>query len=275
MANTQNQIKEVCKLLLTEFIRVCTTFNLRWWIDGGTLLGCMRNGKMIDWDDDIDIIMPRKDYDILHSLRRNFRENFFYQTAITDCCFEVHSKLRYNLSTSLTPREYSGQHNRGMFLDIFPLDNCPKDVAIIQDIHGFTKTFAKHTGYDKGVTKSSNFQFYNQVLRDISDLHEYSPYVANIAFWRYEKEPTILDRSWYNGTIFRDFEGIQVRCPAGAYEILKSWYGHDWLVPKQVPNCHQAFVNPTQPYQFYDGITEAEFKKLQKEYIDGYTNKNS
>ena len=65
-------INEVCLKLLNKFIEVCDAHNLNWFVDSGTLLGCVRKGKMIPWDDDIDIIMPRKDYDLLHKYADEF-----------------------------------------------------------------------------------------------------------------------------------------------------------------------------------------------------------
>lgn len=52
-------------LLLEEIIRVCRKYGLRYYLCYGTLLGAVRNGNIITWDDDVDVCMPRDDYDIL------------------------------------------------------------------------------------------------------------------------------------------------------------------------------------------------------------------
>ena len=59
------KIQKNCLKLLDEFISVCDKHKLKWFADGGTLLGAMRKGKMIAWDDDVDVVMPREDYDKL------------------------------------------------------------------------------------------------------------------------------------------------------------------------------------------------------------------
>ena len=55
----------ILKILLKEFDRVCQKYNLRYYLICGSLLGAVRHGDLIPWDDDVDVAMPRKDFDIL------------------------------------------------------------------------------------------------------------------------------------------------------------------------------------------------------------------
>ena len=48
--------------ILEDIDRICKTHNILYWIEGGTLLGAMRHGGFIPWDDDLDVSMMRKDY---------------------------------------------------------------------------------------------------------------------------------------------------------------------------------------------------------------------
>lgn len=71
--------------LLREFVRVCDKYRLRWYAYAGTLLGAIRHSGFIPWDDDIDVCMPREDYDILtKELAGEFKTPYFMQTPYTE-----------------------------------------------------------------------------------------------------------------------------------------------------------------------------------------------
>ena len=55
----------ILKILLKDFDRVCQKYNLRYYVICGSLLGGVRHNDLIPWDDDVDVAMPRKDFDIL------------------------------------------------------------------------------------------------------------------------------------------------------------------------------------------------------------------
>lgn len=262
----RERIKNVCLGLLDKFAKVCKDYNLKWWLDGGTLLGAVRNGKIIPWDDDIDVTMPRDDYDELCQLAltdSNLFGTYFFQTGHVDNCFEVHAKLRDPNTCALTEREFGGTHHRGMFLDIFPLDNAPNDLHIRKDIAGFVRTIAKHTGQEQKFENSSKyFNMLNDVLRTIGNRYEHSGFIANMTFWRYDKNLRILKKSNYERTQTIIFEDRPCPIPSGYEQVLKSWYGTSWKIPTQVPNCHKAFVDPFNSYKHYNGCTKEDFDRL-------------
>lgn len=71
--------------LLAEFMRICDIHHLKYWADGGTLLGAVRHKGFIPWDDDIDIIMMRDDFDKLCKFGpQEFKYPYFFQTEETD-----------------------------------------------------------------------------------------------------------------------------------------------------------------------------------------------
>lgn len=262
------QVKQVCVGLLKAFADVCAKYNLKWWVDGGTLLGTVRDGHMIPWDDDVDVTMPREDYTkLLNFAEHNpdmFGDRYFFQTANTDTCFEVHAKLRDKYTTALTEREYTGSHNKGMFLDIFPLDNAPALLQVREDVAGFVKTIAKHTGQDIVMTKPEYFDILNEVLTDIHHRYESSEYIANMAFWRYDRDLIILKKSWYEKTAAMPFEDMMVPVPYMMEQVLSTWYGKSWETPQKVNNCHRGYVDPFTSYEEYNCLTKEEFEYLIK-----------
>ena len=57
------QVQLIQLEILKDFVKVCNKYNLQYFLDGGTLLGAVRHKGFIPWDDDLDVAMPRKDYD--------------------------------------------------------------------------------------------------------------------------------------------------------------------------------------------------------------------
>lgn len=118
--------------LLLEFDRVCKKNGIKYMIDGGTLLGAVRHGGFIPWDDDIDVIMLREEYEKLNRIAvSEFSAPYFWQTNETD---PEHgrgfARLRNSSTTYIICSEMNGKkplfhHNQGVFLDVFICDNIP------------------------------------------------------------------------------------------------------------------------------------------------------
>jgi hypothetical protein len=122
------QMKEIWAVeldLLEELRRVCSKHGLRFAAEGGTLLGAVRHKGFIPWDDDIDILMPRKDYDRLCELApHEFKHPYFLENFYSNGFAYGNSKLM-NLDTTGYENPTANAH--GLFIDIFPYDNIPDD----------------------------------------------------------------------------------------------------------------------------------------------------
>ena len=92
----------------------------------------MRHHGFIPWDDDVDIVMPRKDYDILLSLKNSgFAPGFFLRTPLNNysCFYGGYSKLRRDGTAIINLHDEDTQvrdYHHGICIDIFPLDICPE-----------------------------------------------------------------------------------------------------------------------------------------------------
>ena len=109
--------------LLSEFDKVCRKHELRYFLFFGTLLGAIRHHGFIPWDDDIDIAMPREDYERLKDYADEFQGPYFLQTPFTDKGYYfTFNKLR-NSHTSFVSEVFRYEpFNQGICIDIFPLD---------------------------------------------------------------------------------------------------------------------------------------------------------
>lgn len=118
------------KELLKKLDQVCREQGLRYTAIHGTLLGAVRHKGFIPWDDDVDIAMPREDYDRLLELAPQvFQEPFFLQTpANTENVFYGgYAKLRRSGTAAIEPQHRGRKCHQGIWIDIFPLDFCPED----------------------------------------------------------------------------------------------------------------------------------------------------
>lgn len=128
MDNIQTYIHEVWKneLDILECIdKVCTTHGLRYSLAYGTLIGAVRHGGFIPWDDDIDLIMPREDYDkLLEIWNEAVPEGYILQNYHTDPDFTQNfTKIRKEHTTFVQSEEESKKrYHKGIFVDIFPGD---------------------------------------------------------------------------------------------------------------------------------------------------------
>lgn len=121
------RVKKVELEILQEFMRVCEKMNLRWYAGYGTVLGAIRHGGFIPWDDDVDVVMPRKDYDIFcKKAQEYFPDNYFIQTLETEEeYYQPFAKVRRSDTTFWEEGSAKDHINHGIYMDIFPLDGYP------------------------------------------------------------------------------------------------------------------------------------------------------
>lgn len=108
---------------------VCEKNNITFFLTYGSLLGAIRHGGMIPWDDDIDITMDRENYEkFIKIAPEQFPEGYFFQNFHTeDASHIIFTKIRKEDTTAINSFEkpYNYHFNQGIFLDVFPLDRVP------------------------------------------------------------------------------------------------------------------------------------------------------
>lgn len=112
--------------ILKEFLRVCEKHQLKYYIISGTLLGAVRHQGFIPWDDDIDIGMPREDYEKLENLLAS-EFQFPYQ-LVSEKNTPSHTKAFMNVQDKTTKIAFTYGHEKtetSVWLDIFPIDGMP------------------------------------------------------------------------------------------------------------------------------------------------------
>ncbi len=133
--------------LLEIFDDICKEEGLVYWLDHGTLLGAVRESGFIPWDDDLDVTMPREDYErFLEIAPRQLPETIFLQTKESDPATPVHyAKLRDRRSTYIDKWEKGKKicYHQGIFIDIFPLNRIdPAREKTYAKLLNFAKLFS-------------------------------------------------------------------------------------------------------------------------------------
>ena len=118
--------------ILVEIDKVCRKHNINYWIDFGTLLGAVRHGGFIPWDDDLDIAMPSDDFrKFLEIAPKELPPSLFVQTKTTEPSYHMLvNKVRDKNSFFITQHEdFTKDYQKGLYVDIFevkPYPNVPK-----------------------------------------------------------------------------------------------------------------------------------------------------
>lgn len=114
-----------------EIKRVCDENNIKYFLDSGTLIGAVRHGGFIPWDDDMDIGMLREEYEkFLKIAPLKLKSNYFLQTWDNDpaYCFPFAKVRKQGTKYVEAISMDSGAHDE-LFVDVLPYDNFPTNVA--------------------------------------------------------------------------------------------------------------------------------------------------
>lgn len=125
---TLNKLHQVEVEILDEFVKICKKNNLTYFLIGGTMLGAVRHKGFIPWDDDIDVGMLRKDYDQFIKIAPKELGDKYYLD-----CFEYNknfylpfAKIKKNNTIFDEGYFEDGKMHKGIFIDVFPIENVEK-----------------------------------------------------------------------------------------------------------------------------------------------------
>ena len=153
--------------LLQLVINVCEKRNIKYFLVCGSALGAVKYHGFIPWDDDIDIGMPRLDYNRFLEIAPNELPNWcFLQNFRTEKMFpQIYSKLRNSHTTFIEKGLAHVSINHGIYIDIFPIDGHPKS-QLSQKIFEFkmkVNTWIRYSIFKEYPNK--RIQSRNRILR--------------------------------------------------------------------------------------------------------------
>ena len=272
----RDRILKVEMGLLRAFIRICEELDLTYFAVQGTLLGAVRHRGMIPWDDDIDVGMLRRDYEIfLKKAPALLPEGYFLQSFHTDPEFyHCFAKLRDSRTTFIenTARRFT-KMNQGIFIDIFPFDYYPEHPLdamrfdlkktvlryrlrslfyIPQDnIRSLPNMLRKFAMFTARILCPSERRALEESDRLFKSIRPGSRLINNGSPWGKRE---VVERVWMEQTGEHPFEDLQIRIPKGYDPYLKHVYGDYQQLPpeeERQPHHYAAIIDPETPYRVW------------------------
>lgn len=154
--------------VLQQIDRVCRKYDLRYFAIGGTALGAVRHEGFIPWDDDIDIGMPRHDYEqLLKVLPKELPEGYHIQTFANEPETPFYfTKIRKDNTLFVEYYLKDYDMHQGIFVDIFPFDNVPKN-PYARNVHYRIGWFLYQLYLAKSLKTVCSSRFGNKITRKL------------------------------------------------------------------------------------------------------------
>lgn len=246
--------------ILTDVAKFCEQHGLNYFLAYGTLIGAVRHKGFIPWDDDIDIQMPRKDYETFLKIYKN---DFYevinpYDRKAKHSFAKVIDKRTVKIECGMS---YKHNEHLGVDIDIFPLDGQPDDEDVFVDFYKEKMKIYKTFNYSlipffnrtlKGMVKNFIPTFFvryvygkNYFLKKAEKVNEKytyedSKYVGTTSSI-YNSENNRFLKDWYNDFCYLEFENMKFKAPVGYNEILTKMYGNYMeLPPKEKQITHHV-----------------------------------
>lgn len=242
--------------ILKELIPLFEKEHITWFALGGTMLGAVRHQGFIPWDDDIDIGVPREDYERLREVCKNLPEHIRIRGFREDTTYNYYFDRVEDDRIHVTSNRAEKDEITAAWIDIFPLDGMPNG-AFRRKTHGWAILYRRMlfqiARFDEIVnTKRKNRPLYEKILiwgckhlglqkiisrertfRNLDRTLKRSPYATsdyNVNAMGAYKLREVVDKKIFGDGAMYPFEDIQIRGAVDFEAYLTQLYG-DWRTP--------------------------------------------
>lgn len=270
------QLQEKLFEILKEFDSFCRKHQIVYYMLGGTMLGAYRHQGFIPWDDDVDVGIPRKDYERFLSLARKqytkeyVLRNHNYEKEIPFAFSHIEDRR----TTCIEHRRNKDSYTGGVYIEIFPLDGCSNSIWM-QKWQAFQVSYYKRILYGLILDYNQKYRvFYKAILiklirkyckidNIISKISkciskyclEESDYICNhLGHWGRKEN---VQKQYFGMPKEYLFEGILLLGVKEPERYLTQLYGKDYMIPpsleEQEQGKHPAFyLNLNLPFEEYN-----------------------
>jgi len=287
---SQKYKQKICEVA-KAFDAFCNEHNLRYFAIGGTAIGALRHKGIIPWDDDIDVVMPRPDYDRFLELSDQLLPKYEVFSHINTPKYHLSMAKMCDASTSYIS-SFSQHVMLGAFIDIFPIDGCPGRTE--EERISFFNNYLKlrhvgeaignwyslrdllsaiyHRKWDEALNQLRSHVYHlfgkkNDIFTKCDNIlkanpFEESEYVAYFSTWRGPK--VISPKEWFEDYYYAPFEDFQIRLPKGIDKYLTHGYG-DYMTPpppEMIKDDDHGFVYLNLNKRVSWQEAKQEYKKL-------------
>ena len=248
------ELKQIQLQIMDYFHSWCREHRVTYFMTAGTLIGSLRHKGFIPWDDDIDVVMLREEYEkFVRDFPKSETGHFRLLSIETDSsCTYSYAKI-YDDRTVFIEGDEKTAHPIGVNIDIFPLDNATDDFADAKKLKDSIKPYdkllvVKQMSRDKrGLMKDitvfimkaiTGFISYHWLITHIiKKAKKYkgnsnSRYVLNAVIYA-KGEREVLERKWFSEVIELEFEGRYYSAPIGADEYMRRLFGDYMQLPPE------------------------------------------
>ena len=231
--------------ILKAVTQVLDRLGLRYWADGGTCIGAARHGGFIPWDDDVDLGMPRPDFDKFRRLAEKELPDWLALQDYERIRHAGHSILKiHDVRTTFVEEAFAPwpESHTGVYIDIFCFDGLPDPGPEREERQRRRKQFSRLNGFLRATwrdarTPAERLRYillapvrwllpYNWASMCQEELYRKTDF--DTANWVSECfDWGIYPAGCLRGTVKLPFEDMELPCPAGYDEYLTTFYG-DW-----------------------------------------------
>lgn len=254
------EINRVQVNILRNVCKVCEHLNIKFFMVHGSLLGTIRDHQFVPDDDDIDIALFRKDYEIfMKEAPKLFEKHYFVQTCNSDIGYPLEfGKVRDSRTTYIVEEARHLKMNHGIYIDVFPIDNCTEKrmqarvfdlkykllnmrIAAVYDLRG-ESILKKIVRFGTKILFPSHLSAIRRREQLLTSCCE-SKYVRISGGKAAEQHIPV---SWFKQAIPDIFEGINVFVPVGYDKYLTQIYGdyhNRTLIEDKISNNESIEIN--------------------------------